>query len=379
VSFIALIEEPVIIANEIPRRNAMTIAHRSRRGREVVLGVLGALMMSLASVVPAQTGNTAARANSYDDAWQGGATGWVANAKAILAGGSGQVPGMVLWIGDSLTRDPALGAWAQSGVGKTAEDQAITTWMNAGASPQSVNSIDGFALATPYFCPARSFTVGDGLGAWDFNGSSGMPAVTDPTMARQILLDCKTYSNGLTLVTILAAIPKAQFAIPEVNLLASNPADLTEFTIMLNTLISKNIVPIIITYTYRTDAKFNLLVDQYNVALRQLAQSMKLPLIDLQVEMLARIPFSTLSSWDGRFLSDGVHYTNGGGGYTSTSSPYIDGGDPATHTTGAPLTHNGYGLKGWLGVQKMKEIKALVIDGTSPPRPNPPTNLRIVP
>ena len=42
-------------------------------------------------------------------------------------------PGLVLWIGDSLTRDPALGAWAQSGAGKTARDQAITNWMHAGA------------------------------------------------------------------------------------------------------------------------------------------------------------------------------------------------------------------------------------------------------
>ncbi len=353
----------------------MTIAHRSRRGLDAVLGVLGALMVSLASVAFAQTGNTAARANSYDDAWQAGATGWVANAKAILAGGS-QVPGLVLWIGDSLTRDPALGSWAQRGDGKTAEDQMITAWMNAGASPQSINSIDGFALATPYICSARSFTVGDGLGAWDFNGSSGMPAVTDPTTARQILLDCKTYSNGLTLTTILAAIPKAQFAIPEVNLLASKPEDLTDFRRMLDLLIANHIVPIIITYTYRTDDNFNLLVDRYNVALKQLAQSMKLPLIDLNAEMLARLPFS---QWDPRFLSDGVHYTNGGGGYTSTSSPYIDGGDPATHTTGAPLTYNGYGLKGWLGVQKMKEIKALVIDGMPSPRPSPPTKLRIVP
>ena len=364
----------------------MTIAHR--RGRKAVLGVLGALIASLASVAYGQAGNTAARANSYDDAWQDGANGWVANAKAILAGGSGQVPGMVLWIGDSLTRDPALGAWAQNGSGKTAEDVAITAWMNASTLPQSVDSIDGFALATPYVCSARSYTVGDGLGAWDFMGSCSMPADTNPVTARQKLLNCTPppagtgWDNCLNLTTILAGIKKAQFAVPEVNLLAANPSDLTDFRRMLDLLISKNIVPIIITYTYREDAKFNLLVDQYNVALKQLAQNMKLPLIDLQAEMLARRPFS---DWPGKFLSDGVHYTNGNFpalGYTSTTSPYIDGGDPATHTTGAPLTWNGYGLKGWLGVQKMKEIKQLVIDGTTPPpppRPNPPTNLRIVP
>jgi hypothetical protein len=343
-------------------------------GRRVVAGVLAALVVFSARHAIAQPGNTAARANSYDDVWQDGPTGWVANARGILAGATNQVPGLVLWIGDSLTRGHAMGAWAQGGDGKTAEDQAITTWMHAGASPHSLDSVDGFALASPYICPARSYTVGDGLGAWDFMGSS-MPADTNPTTARSKLLNCTAYPNALNLTTILAAIPKAQFAIPEVNLLASNPADLTDFRRMLNLLIANHIVPIIITYTYRTDAKFNLLVDQYNVALRQLAQTMKLPLIDLNGEMLLRLPFS---QWPGRFLSDGVHYTNGGGAFTSTSSPYIDGGDPASHTTGTSLTYNGYGLKGWLGVQKMKEIKALVIDDSVPATPGAPTNLRIV-
>ena len=209
------------------------------------------------------TGHNAARANAYDDAWQGGANGWVANAKAILAGGTGQMPGLVLWIGDSLTRDPALGAWAQSGAGKTAEDQAITNWMHAGLSPQSIDSIDGFALATPYFCSARSYTVGDGLGAWHFMGT-GMPADTNPATAQQKLQDCTTYPNALNLTTMLAALQKAQFAIPEVNLEASNPGVFTDFERMVDLMIAKGIVPIIITYTYRTDAAFNLLVDQYN-------------------------------------------------------------------------------------------------------------------
>ena len=75
--------------------------------------------------------------------------------------------------------------------------------------------------------------------------------------------------------------------------------------------------------------------------------------------MLLRLPFA---QWPGRFLADGVHYTKGTTTYPSTSDPYANGGDPATHTTGLALTYNGYGLKGWLGVQKMKEIKALVID-----------------
>ena len=339
----------------------------------LVLALLAATAVLRPSSIAAQSGNNAARANSYDDAWQDGPTGWVANAKAILAGGS-QVEGMVIWVGDSLTRGPAMGAWAQRGSGKTADDQTITNWMHAGLSPQSVSSIDGFALAAPYICSARSYTVGDGLGAWDFMGTA-MPTDTNPTTARQKLENCTAYPNALNLTTILAAIPNPQFAIPEVNLLAQNPADLSSFTNMLNLMISRHIVPIIITYTYRGDANFNRLVDQYNVALTQLAQTMKLPLIDFNAEMLARLPFS---QWMGRFLGDGVHYTSGGGGYTSTSNPYADGGDPLTHTTGLALTYNGYGLKGWLGVQKMKEIKALVIDGTST-LPTAPKNLRIVP
>jgi hypothetical protein len=338
---------------------------------------------SAASVTVGSTtppvGNNKDRANSYDDAWQDGPNGWVANAKAILAGGTGQTTGLVLWIGDSLTRDPALGAWAQNGSGKTAEDQMITNWMHAGLSPQSIDSIDGFALATPYICSARSYTVGDGLGAWDFMGTSSMPADTNPTTARQKLQNCTAYPNALNLYTILASIPKAQFAIPEVNLEASNPGVFTDFERMVDLLISNHIVPIIITYTYRQAGNFNLLVDQYNTALVQYAQTKKLPLIDLNAEMLARLPFS---QWSARFLSgDGVHYTNGTTQYPSTSDPYAAGGDPTTHTTGPALTYNGYGLKGWLGVQKMKEIKQLVIDGVTPPSdttpPAPPRGLTI--
>ena len=272
----------------------------------------------------------------------------------------------MLWIGDSLTRDAALGTWAQRGAGKTAEDQAITNWMHAGQSPQSVDSIDGFALATPYFCSARSYTVGDGLGAWHFMGSSSMPADNNPATARQKLQDCATYPNALNLFTMLAALPKAQFAIPEVNLEASNPAVFTDLERMIDLMISRGIVPIIITYTYRTDAAFNLLVDRYNTALVAYAQAKRLPLIDLNKEMLARLPFSL---WPGRFLSDGTHYTRGTTANPATSDPYAQGGDPATHTTGLALTFNGYGLKGWLGVQKMKEIKQLVIDGVSPALP----------
>ena len=265
------------------------------------------------------TGHNAARANSYDDAWQGGATGWVANAKAILAGGTGQTPGLVLWIGDSLTRDPALGAWAQSGAGKTAEDQMITTWMHAGLSPQSIDSIDGFALATPYFCSARSYTVGDSLGAWDFMGGS-MPADTNPATARQKLQNCTAYPSALNLYTMLAALPKAQFAIPEVNLEASNPASFTDFERMVDLMISNGIVPIIMTYTYRNGCGI-----QPARRSIQHGAGRVCPVEEAAVDRLEQgnaRPSAVRAVARAIPVGDGVHYTRGTTTYPATSDPY---------------------------------------------------------
>jgi hypothetical protein len=319
-------------------------------------------------------GPNKATANSYDAAWRDGPQGWIERAKWILHSNSGQVEGMVIHIGDSLSRHPSMGAWAQSGAGKTAEDVAICNWMHAGASSQAVDSIDGFALAAPYFCAARSYTVGDGRGAWDFRGLGGMPDITDQTQARAVMEDCGTYPNDISLITMLSALERPQFALITVNLAAADPGVIhPDFIWMHDQLEARGIVPIIITYTYRNvfdsmTETFNGYVDQYNVALYQFAQDRGYALIDLNQEMLNRIPLSgrdtdAMRAWDGRFLSgDGVHYTGYGGGYSPTSDPYSDGGDPATHTTGLALTYNGYGLKGWLIVQKMKQIKQLVID-----------------
>lgn len=325
------------------------------------------------------TGPSKERANAYDAAWRDGPNGWAANVAAIVAGASGKTDGFTLFLGDSLTRGSGLAAWAQAGEGKTAEDVMITEWMHASTDPIDFDSKDGFGLATPYICSNRSYTVGDGLGAWDLMGE-WMPTATDQADARQLLADCGTYPNGLNIRTILKAFPDAQFAIPEYNLFAPDVSDVSIFESLLDELIADGVVPIIITYTYRSDEDFNLLVDGYNDALYALAQAKKLPLVDLNNEMILRRPFELggpyHNTWDGTYLSDGVHYTNGGGGYSSTSSPYIDGGDPATHSTGAAMLYNGYGLKAWLSIQKMKQIKELVFDGSAP-MPMPPTNLMV--
>ena len=128
--------------------------------------------------------DTAARANSYDDGWQSGSSGWVEMAKNILANASDQVPGMVIHIGDSLRRHKSLGNWVQNGDGRTTEDLAIGAWMHAGETTPDINSTDGFALAAYYpapsdWCTSRSITAVDGAGPWAFWSTSGMPRTTN--------------------------------------------------------------------------------------------------------------------------------------------------------------------------------------------------------
>jgi hypothetical protein len=194
--------------------------------------------------------------------------------------------------------------------------------------------------------------------------------------------------GGIDIVTMISAIQKPQFATVMFNFDDTIGAENInpDYINLLNYLESEGVVPILIEYPYRTvfgdpqTAVFNGKVDLYNGALEDLAQSRGYPFIPFNQEMIARIPLNgahdsaDMAAWDGRFLSgDGVHFTGGSG----TADPYANGGNPAEHATGEALTNDGYALQGWLIVQKMKEIKALVIDAG--PRPQPPQNLQIAP
>ena len=210
------------------RKDGLMSAPRSS-GRRVVAGVLAAVVVFSARHAAAQPGNTAARANAYDDAWQDGASGWVANARAILAGASNQVPGLVLWIGDSLTRDPALGAWAQNGAGKTAEDQAITNWMHAGVIAAERRQhrrlragVAVLLLGAKLHGRRRPRRVG-------LHGPQHAGRHQSRRLRGRSCRTARRIRNALNLTTMLAALPKAQFAIPEVNLTRVNPAVFTDF------------------------------------------------------------------------------------------------------------------------------------------------------
>src|SRR5260370_12377565 len=85
-------------------------------------------------------------------------------------------PGVVLYIGDSITYSNPYGQWARAGKGKTAEDSAILAWMHTGAD----NDTDGWWLAR-FDHPegGRSHTACSGIRADEMlaGGTRKMPSL----------------------------------------------------------------------------------------------------------------------------------------------------------------------------------------------------------
>jgi hypothetical protein len=314
-------------------------------------------------------GPTKDRANSYDSGWK---TAWVDHGRALL-GTSGKTGGFVLEIGDSITHSFAYAAWPIQGQGKTAEGAQVMTW--ARATTWSANSFDvtnknGWYLAGADTTSQRGMTSSGGLSLGDFlsgccNGGTAMPATTNPTIARQLIVD-PTYTGNLHVDTVIAAFGDAQFAV--VMLGANDPGNpyaLSDLTTIVDKLEAARILTILSTVPPRNDGISNQLNVEFNAAVSSLARARSLPLIDFYQEILLRRPGTT---WINTLISnDGVHPTANGAGFTLASSPYVPGGDAVTHTTGDALLNVGYLLRSWLTVQKLKEVKRYVIEGIDPP------------
>ena len=188
-----------------------------------------------------------------------------------------------------------------------------------------------------------------------------------PTLRRRVRSSPRpTYAGNIQVDTLVAAFNDAQFAV--VMLGTNDPANagnLSQLNVILDKLEAQHIVPILSTIPPRNDAFSNDLTIQFNAALASLAQTRSLPLIDYYQEILLRRPGT---SWVGTLIaSDGIHPTASGAGFSSSSNPYVPGGDAATHTTGDALANVGYLLRSWLTVQKLKEVKLYVVDGVNPP------------
>ncbi|HLF94974.1 MAG TPA: SGNH/GDSL hydrolase family protein [Planctomycetota bacterium] len=335
------------------------------------------MMNLLAGVVVllAQT-NDKTQANAHDDAWE---MGWYTHCRAIYTGGTGKTSGFVLQIGDSITHANPYRQWPRSGAGNmSGEDDTIVQWCMANATlPSTQNdttSKDGFYLATADTVVTgayRGMTSASGLDTTEFttgagNGTTAMPA--DPVQASAALkvADGATYDGDLHMTTVAAAFGDAQFA---VLMLGTNDVpqnDLAGFTTRLTSIVNalegKNIVVVLSTIPPRTVGN----VVPFNDAIRTLAQGRGLPLIDYYAEILARQPGT---AWQGTLISgDGVHPTGAAAG----ANPYVSGGSSATHTTGTNAATDGYLLRSWLTIQKLKEVRDYIVLNNPPAPPPPP-------
>lgn len=318
----------------------------------------------LALLVPQ---NDKAQANAYDDAWE---SAWVGRARTVYAAGTGKTNGKVIHVGDSITHANPYGRWPRSTTtNKSAEDTAVSTWCMAGqAFPGAVDpaNANGFYLCAGDVA-SRSMTASGGITTAEYlsgnnNGGTAMPSTTDTATARSYV-SSTTYTNNLHITTVAAAFADSRFAVVMLgtndsgaNRAAGDVA--TDLTAIVDALESRNIVPILSTIPPRADRD----VTAINAAIRSLAQSRSLALIDYYAEILARRPGTT---WQGTLISsDGIHPSS-----VTPEGDVYQGGDITAHRTGTLATNDGYVLRGWLTMQKLKEVKSYVVDGVNPPTP----------
>ncbi|MGH2688860.1 MAG: SGNH/GDSL hydrolase family protein, partial [Actinomycetota bacterium] len=342
---------------------------------------LAALMALLGAATAAQAqAHDKARANSYDDAWE---AGWVAHGRSVYRTAA-KTTGFVLQVGDSITHSNPSSQWPRSPNGATTEDLAAISWCLADVawpgSQNDTSSKNGWYLACADTSGIRGMCSGSGLDTIELttgggNGGTTMPMTSDPAAARTYVADGTTYSSDLQIHTVAAAFQDAQYAVlmigtNDMNAGRDVDATATNVTSIVDALEAQNVVVVLSTIPPHFDAAKNANVVAYNDRLRTLAQTRGLPLIDYYAEILARRPGT---SWNGTLLGlDDLHPSASGGGYSSSSDPYVPGGDSATHATGDACLNVGYLLRSWLTIQKLKEVKSYVSDGNNPPASPPP-------
>src|SRR5882672_6625566 len=340
-------------------------------------------MMHLAAAVLlalAQT-NDKAQANGYDDAWK---AAWRTQCRTVLLGGTGKTDGFVLHIGDSITYSSAYGAWIGGGAGRTnLEDLPLCNWINNFAVPGGIDatSMNGLYLAHKDIPGGnRAMTAAGGIATDEFlsgnnNGGPQMPATMNVGTA-QGYVSSSTYTGNLQIQTVAYAFSGAQIA---VLMLGTNDcsagrtaaAFIADLQTIVTTLEGNHIA--VVLSTIPPHSSNNALAIQYNTQITNYARSHGLPLIDFYAEILARQPVNYAST----LMNPGdVHPSGDRAGYTVSSDPYANGGDPATHKTGAAAAEVGYLLRSWPTVQKLKEVQSFVVTGNpavpANPAPAPP-------
>jgi hypothetical protein len=288
------------------------------------------------------------KANSYDDAWETGANGWTAEMWHLKLNATGKNTGFCVFLGDSITYSSAFGAWARSvgnsSAGMTAADTATCNWTHANTgSSQTTN--DGWFLAK-YDVPNRngSYTARSGITAGGY--LTGYAAPDLPGMDKMFTLgyinpDGKQYRDAQMAVILLGTN----------DIGGGDTAGLTaNLGAIVDKLVAAKIIPILTTLPPRTGS--DATVANFNAAIRTLATTRKIPLIDFWTEMTRRRPGTT---WQNTLMgSDGLHPSGDRAGFTVSSNPYANNGQA--------LSEVGYLLRSWLTVQKIAEVKAKVLD-----------------
>jgi len=253
---------------------------------------------------------------------------WASAAKQVLAKHDGP-EGVVLQLGDSITYANQYARWAQRGAGKDAGDKAVLKWMHTGKR----NDQDGWHLCSVDVQRGRSHTAASGVRADQYikGGKHGLPSLDaiigkyDPQMA-VVMLGTNDASAGRD--------PDAYIA---------------DMTTIVEKLHGNGTVAILTTLP--PHAKRMDLIKAYNERLWALAEAKKLPVIDFYGHVLSR---RSGESWKGTLISkDGVHPTHTGS----------NGAQPQDEPSEENLANCGYLLRGYITVQKLKQVVGAVIGG----------------
>ena len=231
--------------------------------------------------------------------------------------------GVVLHLGDSITRDPAYVAYARAGIGRAAEELAVCEWMHASEE----SSRNGWFLAAGEHEFAR--TAFNGISAGDFlNGSAAGPTVAE--VIERYRPQMAVVMFGTNEATRFVPVQEYRANIEQV----------------LKLLVEANCVPILSTVPphYKRLKR----VREYNEGIRAVAARMKIPLIDFFSEMASRRPMD----WNGSLMEKNDVHPSGVVGSASPEGP----------ATEANLRQSGYLLRGWLSLRKIMEVKQHVLE-----------------
>lgn len=340
-----------------------------------VLGTAALIVASTSATAEAAGGNDAERANAFDDAWE---QAWVERCREVFEAGTDKTDGFVLQVGDSITHANPYSQWPRNGAGKTRQDAVLLSWSPAdqwGNGNSDSASTNGWYLAAADTSNQRGMTASSGIStneyvSGDGNGGPAMPLQSDPATARDIVADGGTYPGNLHIQTVAAAFGGAQFAVLMLgtnDISGGRPATdfAADLSVIVDALEAHNIVVVLSTIPPVYDDADGSGVAAYNDEIEQLAQTAGLPLIDFHGEILARQPDG---AWNGTLLGmDNVHPSASDGQFNASADPYEPGGVAAEHCTGDAPLGVGYLLRSWLTVQKLKEVRAYVVDGQDPP------------